>query len=311
MLDWLRYFPLALGFLQNHKYLTPKGPYFSKLRPQRWLLGDSAFAFKAPWANPIFGAQRYGRPLKSRKPDGEDICCTYTLQSYDKDWMPLDRWQQALFFSRRWYFTGPWFSGMRSSLSMSATLLGQTRRDDFHNASFFHPRVFETAIADYLNSSYGLRKMGRKPRYRGPMNWRTLSISSSVRAVCFDLHKIEQSVENPALTRHIIFPISHNRFVDIEFHYGGMRLIDSSSDITPLLDLNEAIMNSFSLEVGPTMQAQWDEVKAYCPDMSLTTEFAELKWPIKPEDVGKVQDPAPVSPQPELLTASPSIKRVE
>jgi hypothetical protein len=311
MLDWLRYFPLGLGFLQNHKYLTPKGPYFPKLRPQRWQLGDSAFAFKAPWANSVFGAQRYGWRAESRSPGSDDICCTYNLHSYDSDWMPLDRWQYAVFFGREWYFVGPWFSGMRLFSSMSATLMGQTQHNDFHNASFFHPRVFETAIADYLNSSYGLQKMGRKPRYRGPMNWRILPISSSVRAVCFDIYKIEQSIENPNVTRHIIFPISHNRFVKIEFNYGGARLVENSYDASPAFDLSEAIINSFKLEVGPTMQAQWDEVKAYCPDMSLTTEFAELKWPIKPEDVGKVQDPAPVSPQPELLTASPSIKRVE
>lgn len=310
MLDWFRYFPLALGFLQNSNPVTPRGPYFSKLRPQSWIFGDSAFMFEAPWANPVFGAERYGRNIENRSADDENIL-DYSLSSNKESFMPNDRWQKGWIYAREWYFVGPWFSGSKSSLLMSALILGQSKRNDFSSASFFHPRVFETAIADYLSSYYGHEKMGRKPRYRGPLNWCLLPISSSITAVCLDIHKIEQSVENPCLHRHVFFPVSHNRFIDIVFNYGGTRIVEDTVNPQPMFDLNEAIINSFKLEVGPTMQAQWDEVKAYCPNMSLTTEFAELKWPIKPEDVGKVQDPVAVSPEPELLTASPSIKRVE
>ena len=38
------------------------------------------------------------------------------------------------------------------------------------------------------------------------------------------------------------------------------------------------------------MQAHWNEVKKDCLDMSLTTEFGELKWPLKPADAGKRQE---------------------
>lgn len=310
MFDWLRYFPLALGFLHKISPVTPNGPYFSKLRQQRWSFGDSTLIFKAPWANPVLGAERFGRSIEARSP-GNDNILDYSLSSHKESFMPNDRWQKGWIYSREWYFVGPWFSGSKCSLLMSAVIVGQSKRSDFKNASFFHPRVFETAVADYLSSYYGHEKMGRKPRYRGPLNWHSVPISSSITAVSLDIHKIEQSIENPSLHRHIFFPISHNRFIDIVFNYGGTRIVEDKVNPQPMFDLNEAIINSFKLEVGPAMQAQWDEVKAYCPDMSLTTEFAELKWPIKPEDVGKVQDPAPVSPQSELLTASSSVKRVE
>lgn len=72
-------------------------------------------------------------------------------------------------------------------------------------------------------------------------------------------------------------------------------------DQTPIIDLMQSIINSFRLEVGPDMQAQWDEVKAYCPDMSLTTEFGELKWPVNPKDVGKPIDTSSATASNEIL----------
>lgn len=178
MLDWLRYFPLALGFLQKNSPVTPKGPYFSKLRPQRWCFGDSTFTFKAPWANPVFGAERFGRSIETRSPESENIL-DYSLSSYKELFMPNDRWQRGWIYSREWYFVGPWFSGSQSSLLMSAVIIGQSKRNDFRSTSFFHPRVFEAAVADYLSSYYGHEKMGRKPRYRGPLNWRLVPIDQA------------------------------------------------------------------------------------------------------------------------------------
>jgi len=39
------------------------------------------------------------------------------------------------------------------------------------------------------------------------------------------------------------------------------------------------IINSFSLTLGPKTQAQLDQFKSDCPDMSLSNTFAPLKWP--------------------------------
>ncbi len=67
MLDWLRYFPIA--FRDPAKgYITPKGPYFSALRPQRWVVGDNQYTFKAPWTNGVWGTAWRSKANKSRSP---------------------------------------------------------------------------------------------------------------------------------------------------------------------------------------------------------------------------------------------------
>ena len=174
---------------------------------------------------------------------------------------------------------------------MSASVVGQTEREDYKGASFFHPRVFETVVADYLSSYYGHKKAHRGPAYRAPINWKLLSISSSIQAAIFDIHQINNtSRDNPEFSKHIVFPVSHNRFIQIEFDYQGKQLVENRCDITPMLELNQSIVDTFLLEVGPTMQAQWDEVKKDCPDMSLVSDYGELQWPIKPQNVGKRQE---------------------
>ncbi len=290
MLDWLRYFPLVLGFRKNiEAYITPKGPYFPTLRPQQWCLGDTRFHFKAPWSNSVYGSRQYKRDARSRSPGKCSLLTEWRLSNFYPSLIPNRRWQYAPFHSRTWYFVGPWFSGPRGKLIMVASVVGQVEREDYKSASFFHPRVFETVIADYLSSYYGHEKAQRGPLYRGPVNWQLLPISPTVQAAAFDVHQIDQGRENPELTKHIVFPVSHDRFVHIRFNYNGKRLVKNSCDITPMLELNQAIVDTFRLEVGPTMQAQWEEVKKDCPEMSLSETFGELKWPIKPEDVGKRQ----------------------
>ncbi len=287
MLDWLRYFPIA--FSRGQGYVTPKGPYFSKPRPQKWRIGDSTFHFKAPWANKVYGG-RYGSISDSRSPRHWDII-ERRLEYENQNAMPNQRWQSGHFYTREWHMVGPWFTGKRGGINMYASIVGQSEREDYHSSSFFHPRVFETVIADYLSSSYGHRKVGRKPAYRGPLNWRLLTISTFIEAACFDIHHIGNTcIEHPYLNQHIVFPVSHDRFIDITINHSGSALGRGKTDLEPAFALAKSIIDSFHLEVGPNMQTQWESVQVNCPDMSLSEEFAELKWPTKPEDVGKAQE---------------------
>src|SRR5690606_7964762 len=213
MFDWLRYLPVTLqARIDNSSHVVPKGPYFSKLRSQTWCIGDSRFLFKAPWSNPVFGSGQYRSMVQSHSSGANNIL-NYSLKYVDESIMPNRHWQLGAFYYRRWYFVGPWFSGSKARLSMSGNIYGQTTRRDFAGTSFFHPRVFETAIADYLSSLYGSHKIGRNARYRGPLNWKVIPISSTVQAASFDIF----DAQNTELARLILFPVSHDRFVCISF----------------------------------------------------------------------------------------------
>lgn len=146
-------------------------------------------------------------------------------------------------------------------------------------------------MADYLDSFFGHVKTGGKPHFRGPLNWQVLDISETIKAALMDIHVIgNTSVNNPCLKKLAFFPISDTQIVCLFFDFGGI-LINGSDpvDPTPMLELADKIINSFRLEVGPKTLANWNAVKATCPDMSVTREFGELKWPIKIKDIGKAQ----------------------
>ncbi len=291
MLDWLRYFPLSLRAGSVPVPVTPVGPYFSCLREQRWILGDNIFHLSIPWSNPVLGIEPNAtKALKSKAPGDFDIL-KHQWSSIGLDENTLHRWKHGHFFLRQWLFVGPWFTGAQSRLHLSASIIEQKERDDFNGASFFHPRVFETVVTDYLNSYYGHESSGRTPRYRGPLNWRILPISSSITAVCCDVHFIgNTSKETPKLLRQIFFPVSENQFVRLHFDFGGTLVYQKNRiDAINMFKLTESIIESFSLEVGEKTQDKWNEVKVSCPDMSLTSEFGELRRPIEPKDIGKVQ----------------------
>ena len=290
MFNWLRYFPLCFRDA-GLEPVVPVGPYFSKLRKQQWIFGDSVFHLSIPSSNAVYGPESYAtKTLKPKSPENFDIL-QQQLRSDGLDNDALDRWHHGHLFLRQWLFVGPWFTGSQARLHLSASLIKQKGREDFNGTSFFHPRVFETVIADYLNSYFGHKKSARKPRYRGPLNWQVLPISSSIKAVCFDIHDIGiTSKENPNLLRLVAFPVSDSQFILLKFNFGGTLVYSKERvDAVNMFKLTDAIMNSFSLEVGEQTQAKWNDVQKQCGDMSLTSEFSEFKWPIKPADIGKVQ----------------------
>lgn len=281
MFKWLRYFPLALSFRENSKdYVIPHGPLFPQLRKCSWRIGGSRFRFSAPWANAVYGFSPFCRASNSYSSKEHDVLAC-RLAPENSVAMPNNRWQASLIYSRQWCFVGPWFSGDYCSLKMTGVIYGQPHLEDFKGTSFFHPRVFESAVADFLSSYFGHEKNGRKSAYRGPLNWKVIQLSESVQAASFDIF----SEVNGSLKKYIIFPVSHDRFISISF--SGIYENERRYDQAPVINLMRSITESFRLEVGLDMQAQWREVSAYCTDMSLTSEYGELRWPVKLEDVGK------------------------
>src|SRR5690606_38566947 len=145
MLNWLRYFPLALPFCRkDSEYIIPHGPLFPKLRKQQWYIGKSSFHFSAPWANSVYGSEQLSRYSDSRSPGKQDVL-TYELQPISSDVIPNGRWKGSLIYSREWYFVGPWFSGDYGDLRMAAVIYGEPHLDDLKGASFLHLRVFVRA----------------------------------------------------------------------------------------------------------------------------------------------------------------------
>ena len=301
MLDWLKFFPFA--WRDDHKPPEVRGPYFPKLRKNKWFLKDSLIRFSAPTANAIFGFSGRGDSVDSISPGTVNLLETEWERVYGKaEGSPVDPWNIEVFYSNTWYFVGPWFTGFQARLRANALLITAHEREMFSDKNLFHPRVFETAIANFLDMSYGYDKTGSKPMYRGPLNWRVLPISSSIQAVVCDVHEIGNgSKDNPLLHRMVFFPVTPKKMIRINFDFGGTQIYRDEVCAKPLFKLCDSIIETFRFEVGEKTQAEWDKVKATCPDMSISETFGELPWPLKMEKPSKGPKEKDITPDQAVL----------
>ncbi|WP_028875481.1 hypothetical protein [Teredinibacter turnerae] len=298
MLDWLKFFPYANQTTRSHTEV--RGPYFPNPKPRRWKLGDSLLRFKAPRSNPIFGFSSNGRSINRLSPGPRNILKAEWEPVYggNSD-APPSEWLFHHFYSDEWLFVGPWFSGFQARLTGTGLLVTPDTRikSSFSDKNLFHPKVFESAIANYLDHRYGYYRNGRKPRYRGPLNWRVLPISKSIQAVICDIHQIgNSSIDNPLLLRLVFFPVTPQTFIYITFSFGGTEIYNNKVCAEPMFKLCDSIINSFHLDVGAKTQAEWEKVKATCPDMSITDSFGELPWPLKKETKSKNPKEVDITP---------------
>ncbi|WP_185230996.1 hypothetical protein [Teredinibacter franksiae] len=287
MFEWLKFFPFE--WHDDHKPAEVRGPYFSALRKNKWFLQDSLLYFGAPLANPVFGFSGRSSSVDAVLPGSANILKSPWQRVYNSGSdAPPSEWDYYRFYSNTWYFVGPWFTGYQAHLKASALLVKADKNGTFADKNLFHPKVFESAIANYLDTSYGYDRQGNKPKYRGPLHWRVLPISPSIHAVVCDIHEIGNgSKDNPSLHRVVYFPIAPQKMIRINFDFGGTSIYRDEVRAKPLFKLCDSIIDSLRLEVGAQTQAEWDKVKATCPDMSITETFGELPWPLKVEKARK------------------------
>lgn len=75
----------------------------------------------------------------------------------------------------------------------------------FKGLSLLYPRVFESAIADYMDHSYGYQRYGKRADCRASLNWRVLQLSESIQGVKFDFHHIANGgKDNPELIKLLL-----------------------------------------------------------------------------------------------------------
>ncbi len=285
MLNWLKFFPYG----SREQFARPniqeiRGPYFAKPRGNKWRFDNSTFYFNAPWANPILGFNGMGRTAESLSPGRRNILTGLWERVYGSLGKSPRIKGQWCFYAKDWYFVGPWFTGLEADLRASAVLIDSIQDTQ---SNLFHPRVFESTVADSLDYAYGYDRSDNKPDYRGPLNWHVKPLSSSIQAVVCDLHQIHnRGINHPEVTRFVYFPVSTHQFVRISFSFGGLDIHDEVR-AKPIFALCNSIIDSMRLEVGKSAQAEWDKVKETCPDMTLSDTMGEFKWPLFEEEPNK------------------------
>lgn len=286
MFDYLKYLPIEMEWCQRDDYCIPRGPNF---RWAPWVtipIAGSRLRLKAPRHSPLRSVEQW------RLLPGQDLLDDPRLNHMATGVMANDYWGNAPALSRRFAFWGPWLSGCKAELTMSVGVWGRHEGHEFADLSFFHPKAFEMVLVQYLNDYYGHKNwetyLSHVPRWHGPADWQRHNHLPVFAASC----KIYSQGPDPDITNNLsfpehlfLFPITDQHFVQIKLvqHlYSRDKNGDIAFDTAPIQALQDAIVNSISLELSPEAQASYDRIKKEVRNMQLPKEFAPLKWPIDP-----------------------------
>jgi len=277
MIDWIKYLPIKLRYIDKlKKHPAPKGPSFTFARSLRYSINGSELTFKAPKHRPSHPSD------KAYNAGHYQDLLNFRFNAFNEDEMPDDSWLYQSIFHRAHAFYGPWFTGVQYQLNISAILI--TPRQPITETSFFHPRVFENSLSNYLSSLYDHDVNEARSRWTAPINWSPIN-NLPVPAASFNIipnlknndDRMKQILCLPLSDDHIlVVSLTHNLYnhnLNI-----SLKKLKELFDVTPMETLANDIINSFQLTLSPEAQAQYDKVKAICPDMSLVEEFAPLKW---------------------------------
>ncbi len=97
--DWLKFFPFSKGQETRPKYTEIRGPYFTKPRANKWIFGDVAFYFDAPWANPVFSVDGYGSSVDGLQPGRVNLLTAHLEPVYNSisSEAPPSQWDKGFF----------------------------------------------------------------------------------------------------------------------------------------------------------------------------------------------------------------------
>lgn len=283
MLDFIKYSGLKLR--ERSGRCSPSGPSFKGAAALEVDLIGNHVSFAVPPHRPSFSEEKEKRIVNSR----------YTLEGhhYSDSVMPSQTWQYSRILYRSWGFYGAWFTGHMADLSCSVTVLKLT--NERKDLSFFHPKVFETAVAGYITAYKGHYEDGGKARWKGPMNWRQLE-GVGVPAVRFD---VEPGVYPTSREHYVMFPISRSRIFCMSFSFGvmcsgSMPERDEAISDKPMRDLIDQIVGSIRLNLSADSKLALADVDSNLQD-GLSEVFPPLLWPasVSENGLGVVSDGSP------------------
>ena len=158
MFDWLRYLPIQLRKDQRQTNLARRA-YCQGLIPTNIIMGDNKLTIKLARSYRIWQPVDFGFEKKPQRilPYNRDVLTTTIPNSFSGVVGKGGRWRYSIFLLREWYFLSPWFGGVQIPVRMNATVITAPKEKKFESISFFHPRAFESALAEYLDSKYGIK----------------------------------------------------------------------------------------------------------------------------------------------------------
>lgn len=271
-------FYLPFELRNQTEYCTPKGPNFKSAPLKKFSVNGTYIQLRVP-------SHRTKLPTEPR----------HARQAYNLDKLHLDycftdkpQWRGLPILFRIWEFYGPWFTGRLGAISFSLTILRPNTTND--SVSFFHPRAFENALADYLTYYHGGSRTADQTAQAllAPVNWDPLVHLPCIGATFDAVENNKKMFLSGDMHRYMCFPISHHHFVCLTFHLTRNRFLPEKNEprkdaddwinIAPMKALVDQVINSVTVTLSSEAQAQQQSALQGIDDKSLTREFPPMKW---------------------------------
>ncbi|MGD8174552.1 hypothetical protein [Marinimicrobium sp. ARAG 43.8] len=166
---------------------------------------------------------------------------------------------------------------------MSVNIVGREKDHALPDASFFHPRAFETLLTTYFNDRFGHRQWDNGvARHWGPAEWQVHDHLPVFSANCKIYNQNANGSKSLSPRQLLFFPITKEHFVEISMRqdiYSLDEHLNPAFDTAPIQALQDAILNSVTLELSPEAQADYQQATTEAGSATLTRHFPPLRWP--------------------------------
>ncbi|VAW63315.1 hypothetical protein MNBD_GAMMA10-1848 [hydrothermal vent metagenome] len=268
-------FYLPFKFQELKEYTTPRGPNFKWGWPMNFTVNGNKIRLRAPFnrASGPFGPRGLHGPRPDYNLDGLYLS---SIRSRDSTWGVLP------IILKAWDFYGPWFTGKLARLDFSLNVIAP--RDIKEDSSYFHPRTFESAIADFLTYQYGHDIFKDRQNWFAPVNWQPIESLPCIAARCEVAPN--KRINGSDIKYHAFFPITDQHLIVLSFIMGRKRIYigserqdrEISVNRAPVEELIANILNSIELTLTPETKELQRKAVEGLDDTSVTKSFLPLQW---------------------------------
>jgi hypothetical protein len=277
------YVPLELQAekLNNHA----QGPNFKRAKVKRITIDGTKICIRLP-RNRV-GWRRHTPELWEARPHYiTEASPKYAAAApSDRLYLPTstrenDDWRSKTIMAREWDFYGAWFTGRLATLRLYITV---TQAKTPQGTSYFHPRVFETALMDKLARQYDTEHVGDNRIWQVPLCWQQKA-GIPCPAATFMAEPDNRFRARFDNEYSLAFPIHDDYLVLIDlitiripvWRNRQMEEIEKWTPIAPLEAYAKQVLDTVTLELSPEATEQMQRAHAGLNDTSLVKHFAPI-----------------------------------
>lgn len=264
------------NIIRAPEYCEPTPPSFGKSKKWKIDIEGTTIEFRLPKHN------HWNKLGKAKYPEKYyQIKDLHFRDTHDSDCIN-DEWQTVNLLSNNiWQFKGPFLTGMLAHIDASFMILKHKVKKE--RTSYFHPRSFENAIAEFITNDYSKPKKKNQHVNIAPVDWKAYN-DLPVNAARFKVIS-NDSITNYRETEFFIFTLDDNHLAYLVFNHNRSDFnartkaeLDKKIGAKHIIESVNDIVNSVKITLSPEAIAQKEKALDGLKETNVTTSFPPLKW---------------------------------